>query len=374
MLEGVTIVNSVYPCLKTFYKNFRLFGKKAFLEYLSGVEKILFNHKLIVGQTPSEIIFEMEKVKVIHYKPVKRRVSGVPLLVITPILSKPYILDLYPGFSFVEYLVNEGIDIFLLDFGIPDDNDTNLGFEDYIFRYIPSAVERVLKTSSSQALSLLGYCLGGIFTLLYATFNESRPIKNIVLLASPVDFSKLDLHYYYWRNIDVDRLVDTFGNIPPELVLFSFNVIAGIKNPFRYLNKSKKFLQNIKDRQYIKRELLIDRWLIESIPFPAKAFKQLIRKFFFENALVEKRLRMGGKSADLSRMESPILILSHSSDVVAPPKSARGLLRLISSQDKEMLEVSGGEAGHIDIVVGAEGPGVVWPKTALWLKDRSDRA
>jgi polyhydroxyalkanoate synthase len=316
----------------------------------------------------------MEKVKLIHYKSPKRRVSRIPLLIITPILSKPYILDLYPGFSFVEYLVNEGIDVYLMDFGIPDDKDTSLGFEDYVFGYMPSAVERVLETSSSKALSLLGYCLGGVFTLLYATLNDGKPIKNIVLIASPVDFSKLDLHYYYWRNIDVDLLVDTFGNIPPELIIFSFNVIAGIKNPFRYLNKSTRFLQNIKDREYIKRELLIDRWLIESVPFPAKAFKQLIRKFFYENALVKKRLIMGGKSADLSRVKSPILILSHSSDMVAPPESARVLLQLISSQDKEIIEVSGGDAGHIDIVIGAEGPEVVWPKTASWLKDRSNRA
>ncbi|MBI4228161.1 MAG: alpha/beta fold hydrolase [Deltaproteobacteria bacterium] len=373
MGEGVTIVNFVYPGVKTLYKNFGIFGKKAFLEYLSRVEKILFNDKLVVGQTPSEIILEIEKVKVIHYKPLKRRFSRVPLLLITPILSKPYILDLYPGFSFIEYLVNQGIDVYLVDFGVPDEEDRNLAFEDYVFRYIPSAIERVLETSSSKTMSLLGYCLGGVFTLLYAAFNDKKPIENIVLLASPVDFSKLDLHYYYWRNIDVDRLVDTFGNIPPELIIFSFNVIAGIKNPFRYLKKTKSFLQNIKDREYMKRELLINRWLIESIPFPAKAFKQLIKKFFYENVLVKKRLRMGGKSANLSRIECPILILSHSADVVAPPESAQGLLQLISSHDKEMVEVSGGDAGHIDIVIGTEGREVTWPKIASWLNDRSNQ-
>lgn len=371
MGEGVTIVNFVYPGVKTFYKNFGIFSKKAFLEYLSGVEKILLNHKLVVGQSPSDIIFEIEKVKVIHYKPLKRQFSRVPLLLVTPILSKPYILDLYPGLSFIEYLVKEGIDVYLIDFGVPDEKDRNLSFEDYVFRYIPYAIESVLETSSSKTLSLLGYCLGGVFTLLYATLNDKKPIENMVLLASPVDFSKLDLHYYYWRNIDVDRLVDTFGNIPPELIIFSFNVIAGIKNPFRYLKKTKSFLQNIKDIEYMKRELLINRWLIESIPFPAKAFKQLIKKFFYENALVKKRLRMGGESANLSRIECPILILSHSADVVAPPESAQGLLQLISSHDKEMVEVSGGDAGHIDIIIGTEGPEVTWPKIASWLKDRS---
>lgn len=325
-----------------------------------------------MGQTPSEIILEMEKVKVIHYIPVKRNIRPVPLLVITPILSKPYILDLYPGLSFVQCMVDNGFDVYLIDFGVPDESDRNLAFEDYVFRYMPVAIERVLKYSSSNTVSLLGYCLGGIFTLLYMALNEGKPIKNIVLLASPVDFSKLDLHYYFWRNIDVDRLVDTFGNIPPELIIFSFNFISGIKDPLRYLRRSKSFLENIRDREYVRKELLINRWLIESIPFPAAAFKQLIREFFYENALVKSSLRIGGKAADLSNIKCPILILSHTADVVAPPESAKGLLRLISSRDKQMAEISGGDAGHIDIVVGTEGPKITWPKAVSWLKTRSN--
>src|SRR3970282_866745 len=315
---------------------------------------------------------EIGKVKLIHYVPFKKRIYPVPVLIITPLLSKPYILDLYPGLSFVEYLVKQGLDVYLMDFGVPDDNDRDLGFEDYIFGYIPSAVEGVLKAASSNSLSLLGYCLGGVFTLLYVTLTDN-PVKNIVLVASPVDFSKLGLHYHYWSNVDADRLVNTFGNIPPELIIISFNLIAGIKDPFRYFRKSLGFLQDISNKEYVKRELLIKKWLIESPPFPANAFKQLIKEFFYKNALIKMDLRVKGKLTDLSRIRCPILVLYHKADVVSPPESERVFFYTISSQDKEFLEVSGGDAGHIDIIIGTEGPEFTWPSIASWLRRRSNK-
>jgi len=371
-LRLAMMFNSFYLSPNLFSENQRAFWKRTALMSLSRIEEFLFGHTLKVGQTQSEVISEIGKVKLIHYVPFKKRIYPVPVLIITPLLSKPYILDLYPGLSFVEYLVKQGLDVYLMDFGVPDDNDRDLGFEDYIFGYIPYAVEGVLKATSSNSLSLLGYCLGGVFTLLYVTLTDN-PVKNIVLVASPVDFSKLGLHYHYWRNVDADRLVNTFGNIPPELIIISFNLIAGIKDPFRYLRKPLGFLQDISNKEYVKRKLLINRWLIESPPFPAKAFKQLIIEFFYKNAMIKMDIRMKGKLADLSRIKCPVLILSHTADVVSPPASARVLLDLISSQDTEFLEVSGGDAGHIDIIVGNEGAEFTWPRIASWLKHRSNK-
>jgi polyhydroxyalkanoate synthase len=361
-----------YPTLNIFFENYSIVCKKASLDYLSQIEKLLFGYTLEVGQTRSEVISEIGKVKVIHYIPLKRRTSSVPILIITPLLSKPYILDLHPGLSFIEYLVKYGLDVYLIDFGAPDENDRSLGFEDYIYSHISSAVESVLKESSSDSLSLLGYCLGGVFTLLYATLVDNNPAKNIVLVASPVDFSKLGLHYHFWRNVDADQLVNLFGNIPPELIIASFNLIAGIENPLRYLKKPMDLLKNITKREYVKKELLINRWLIESQPFPARAFKQFINEFFCRNALIKRNLRIGGKLAGLSEIRCPILILSHKADVVSPPDSAKVLLEFVSSQDKEFIKISGGNTGHIDIIIGDEGPKLTWPRIASWLKSRSN--
>jgi polyhydroxyalkanoate synthase len=73
-----------------------------------------------------------------------------------------------PGNSLVEYLVGEGFDVFLLDWGIPDDEDKNLLFEHYILDYLPEAVENVLKSSRAEELTLFGYCQGGTMATMYA--------------------------------------------------------------------------------------------------------------------------------------------------------------------------------------------------------------
>jgi polyhydroxyalkanoate synthase len=137
-----------------------------------------------------------------------------------------YILDLVPGNSFVEYLCNEGYDVYLLDWGIPGPEDKNLSFENYVLDYLPEAVERVLESSSAEECTLLGHCMGGTVSAMYASLFPER-LKNLVLLATPIDFAPEDpgllgLWTLFSRNsegfFDPDLLVETFGNIPEDLL------------------------------------------------------------------------------------------------------------------------------------------------------------
>lgn len=349
----------------------RLIAKRASLLYLSSLERLLFGEELKVGQTKSQTISEMGKARVIRYEPRKRHIDTVPVLIITPILSKPYILDLCPGLSFVEYLVEEGLDVYLIDFGEPDLDDMDMALEDYVFHIIPEAVDAVLSTSQATKLSLVGYCFGGVFTLLYEMYMQKKNVSSIVLVATPVDFSKMGLHYHYWKNVNEEALVSIFGNIPPELIINSFHIIAWIEDPLRYTRRLGHLLKNLQAKDYLKRELLITRWLIESPPFPAGVFKQLIRDLFRKNCLVTGAVKLDGREATLSSIKCPVFVISHTSDVVSPPESARALLDLIGSKHKELLEVSGSGAGHIDIIVGSEGPEITWPRVASWLKSKT---
>lgn len=95
------IFNSFYLSSHIFYENYRTFWERTALMSLSQIEKLLFGHTLEPGQTPSEVISEIGKVKIIHYVLFKKQIYPVPVLIITPILSKSYILDLYPGLSFI---------------------------------------------------------------------------------------------------------------------------------------------------------------------------------------------------------------------------------------------------------------------------------
>jgi len=353
------------------YENYKTLGKRAALMTLSEMERLFCGSVTKVSQTPSRVISQKGKIKVAYYPSAKDKTHTIPIFIITPLLANPFILDLCPGLSFIEYLVNQGFNVYIIDYGVPDDYDKHQGFEDYLLDYIPFAVKKVQEASGSRLIHLIGYCLGGVFALLYPALIESAPLKSMVLIATPVDFSKLGLLRSYWRNIDVDTLVETIGNIPAELILTGFNLAASIENPRRYFMRVMGSWIKIMDKNYIRKELLINRWLIESPPFPGKAFQQFIKDLLYENKLVKNKLKINGKLADLTNIGCPLLLLSHRGDIVAPPESSRALLDLASSKDVEFVEVKGGDRGHINIMVGAEGPQFTWPKVSSWLKKRS---
>ena len=124
------------------------------------------------------------------------------------------------------------------------------------------------------------------------------------------------------------------------------------------------------DSEYVKRQELLNQWLNDLLPFPAEAYRQFIKEFVQANKLVRWGLFIGGSLVDVSRITCPILVLAHTEDLLAPPESAKALVDLVASQDREFFEVSGGNVGHIDIVVGSEGPKVTWPKVSSWLQAR----
>ena len=98
----------------------------------------------------------------------------VPVLLVYALIDRPFILDLIPGNSFVEYLVEQGFDVYLLDWGIPGDEDHALSFDDYVFDYLAEAVRQVLRTSHAEAVTLFGACIGGLLSAMYAALFPGR--------------------------------------------------------------------------------------------------------------------------------------------------------------------------------------------------------
>ncbi len=77
--------------------------------------------KAAIAQTPKELVWTLNKAKLYRYVPVlpKEKRHPIPLLLVFALMNRPYILDLRPGHSFVEYMVNKGYDLYLLDWGVP---------------------------------------------------------------------------------------------------------------------------------------------------------------------------------------------------------------------------------------------------------------
>lgn len=156
-----------------------------FRKYATGTPLVLEGRGVETGRTPRRCVWAEDRVRLYRYEPVAEDQFAVPVLLVYAHILRPYILDLVPERSFVEYLLGRGFDVYLLDWGVPAEEDVGLSFENYVLDYLPAAAERVLDVSRAGELTLLGHCMGGTISAMYAALFPER-LRNLILLAAPV--------------------------------------------------------------------------------------------------------------------------------------------------------------------------------------------
>lgn len=294
-----------------------------------------------VGLTPKEVIFQENTVKLYRYR-AKRPVKPVPVLIVYALINRLYILDLYPGRSFIEYLANEGFQVYALDWGTPGDDDRSIPFDYFVEGYLDKAVKRVIQSAGAPRITLFGYCIGGTLAAIYAALHP-REVKNLMLLTAPIDFSKGGyLRTAVQRDhFPVDALVDTYGNIPSWFVESGFKLL----NPMGDVVKWRNFWKHMLDDRFLKNFLAIEKWLNDNIPFPGEAYRKFIKELYQENRLIRGTLDINGRRVDLRKITANHLSVAGREDQIVPPDSATGIKEVISSQDNEAVVLPGGISG-----------------------------
>ncbi|MFJ5770952.1 class III poly(R)-hydroxyalkanoic acid synthase subunit PhaC [Psychrobacillus sp. NPDC093180] len=320
-----------------------------------------------VGQTPKEVIWTKNKSKLYRYQPAIKKTNKVPILMIYALINKPYILDLYPGNSLIEHLTNKGHDVYLLDWGTPGYEDRNMKLDDYIVDYIPRAVSKVLKTSKAKDITLLGYCMGGTMTAIFTALYPQLPIRNLILMTSPIDFKDAG-HYSNWldkRYFQLDKLVDTLGNIPFELIDFGnklLNPISNVVGPYISL------ADRVENEDFVLNWKLMQKWLNDGIPFPGESYRQWIRDFYQDNKLINDQLTVRGRKVELANIKANLLNISATRDNIALPQQIAPLNDKVSSKNKTLHIV---ETGHVSVVTGRKAINEIHPYIEKWVTDNS---
>jgi polyhydroxyalkanoate synthase len=331
-----------------------------------GVDILLSRNEPPVGATPKDVIYSNGTLRLYHYRPMTDEVYRVPVVFIMSLVSKPWILDLTQGQSFVQYMLQQGFDVFMVDWGVPRPEDKRLRFEDYVDDLMPACFAEVQKATGEEEYSVLGYCMGGMLALMHAGTHPEAPIKNMVCAASPVDMEGMGL-FARWadkRYFDVDRLIDTIGNIPPDLMLRSFEMLRPSDRWFSYI----RLLDNLWDPMFVYGYRIMYKWTNEQIPFPGETYRQFIRELVWENKLMHGTMDINGRRVNTKAITFPVLHAMAEHDHIAPYKSTLPLTSLVGSEDKEDVILKG---GHVSLVAGKNAVGRLWPKVAEWLGERS---
>jgi polyhydroxyalkanoate synthase len=343
--------------------------EEALKKYREGMQIILEGAKAEIGQTPKEVIWTKNKASLYHYEPTARDEYPVPILLVYALINRPYVLDLLPGNSLVEFLVGKGFDVYMLDWGTPGDEDKALSFENYVLDYIPQAVKKVLRNSRAEEITLLGYCMGGTMAAMYAALFPGKPLRNLILLTAPIDFTPDEMGLFgLWTSekyFDPDLLAEAYGNVPSELIDTGNRMLKPVTN---YVGTYVTMWDRIMQDKSMDTWLAMSKWVNDGVPFPGAAFKQWIREFYQQNKLVKGEIKLRGRTVNLANITCPVLNIAGKKDHICTLPQAEATMRLISSQDREFYAIN---AGHVGLLTGSEARKNLWPKIQSWLEPRS---
>ena len=163
-----------------------------------------------VATTPADVVYTEDKMKLLHYRSRvdKKNIHPTPVLIVYALINRYIMLDLEPGRSFIQNLLNEGLDVYLIDWGYPTGADRYLGLDDYINYYMDTALEWIRSETKTKQINLMGVCMGGTFSVIYAALHREK-VKNLITLATPTEFDIDDAGLFLWaKGIDVDKAVD----------------------------------------------------------------------------------------------------------------------------------------------------------------------
>lgn len=316
-----------------------------------------------LAQTPYEIVYEEDRVKLKYYRP-KKITHKRPLLMVYALINRETMLDLQPGRSVVQNLMDDGVEIYMVDWGYPTRKDRYLTIDDHVNGYMDRIVNLIRERSGLEKINLMGICMGGAFSVMYSSLHPEK-IKNLITTVTPTNFdTDKGLLHIWMKSSGAESLLDVHGNMPGDVMNLGFLLL----NPARLMiDKYVGFFENMDKKQFVENFIRMEKWIFDSPDIPGATFKQFIEDCYKKNLLIQSKLELDGKRVDLKKITMPLLNIYGKYDHLVPPEACELLTKNVGSDDTEDLCL---DTGHIGIYVSSKYQKEFAPKIASWLKER----
>ncbi len=321
-----------------------------------------------IAQTPYEVVYQEDRIKLKHYKAKKKSEYKTSLLVVYALINRETMLDLQPGRSVVERFLDQGIDLYMIDWGYPTRKDRFLGFDDHINGYMDNIVEFIRRKNRVKKINLMGICMGGTFCVIYAALHPKK-VKNLITTVTPTNFeTQKGLLHIWMKHMDVDSVVNTYGNLSGDMMNFGFLLL----NPARLMiDKYVGFVEHMDKKKFVENFVRMEKWIFDSPDLPGEVFREFVKECYQKNKLIQSKLEVGGKRVNLKKITMPLLNFYGKYDHLVPPEACDQLTKNVGSKDTEDICLN---TGHIGIYVSSKCQETFAPKIAGWLKERDKTA
>ncbi|WP_372729153.1 alpha/beta fold hydrolase [Nocardioides sp.] len=334
-------------------------------------------HKMLYGgladlrPMPRTLIDEGTLRELYHYRPVAKVVQqGDPVLMVTPLAAPAICFDLRRGCSLVEHFVTQGRPTYLVEYGEVSFRDRNLGMEHWIDEVLPEAIRETSRHAGGRPVHVVGWSLGGIFSLLAAADSPDLPIASLSIVGSPFDVSLvplvaplrplLKINFTESRGA-ITRAYQAMGGAPKPLVKWAFQLSSFQK----LVTKPLAVATHLDDHDFLAQIEAVDRFTANMIAYPGRTFGQLYHRFVKGNGLVTGSIDFGDRTIDVAAIKAPVLVFGGANDGIAPIPAVKAVVPLLKGAREVRFEVVPG--GHLGMLTGRSARTSTWRAMDEWI-------
>ena len=336
-------------------------------------------HKMLYGgladlrPMPRTLIDDGTLREVYHYRPsgtVKE--TGDPVLLVTPLAAPAICYDLRRGCSLVEHFVTGGRPTYLLEYGEVSFRNRNLGMEHWIDEVVPTAIREVSAHAGGRPVHVIGWSLGGIFSLLSAADQPDLPIASLTTVGSPIDVSLVPLvaplrpllNWFNGRG-PLTKGYQLLGGAPKPVVKWAFQLSSFQK----LVTKPLALASHIDDTEFLAQIEAVDRFTDNMIAYPGRTFGQLYHRFAKGNQLAAGDFELDDRTIRLGEIKVPVLVFGGSTDGIAPVPAVKAVVPLLAGSPEVRFEIVPG--GHLGMLTGRAARHTTWVVMDEWISQWS---
>ena len=343
-------------------------------------QKVLYGGLADLRPMPRTLIDEGELREVYHYRPAaSTQVEGDPVLLVTPLAAPSICYDLRRGCSVVEHLVTSGRPTYLVEYGEVSFKNRNLGMEHWIEEVVPTAIREVSAHAGGRPVHVVGWSLGGIFSLLATADGADLPIASLTVVGSPFDVSLVPLVAPLRPLLNlgltlgggrgaITRSYQMMGGAPKPLVKWAFQLSSFQK----LVTKPIALATHLDDADFLAQVEAVDRFTANMIAYPGRTFGQLYHRFVKANALKGGTFELEDRTIDIGAISVPVLVFAGSTDGIAPVQAVKAVTPLLKGSPEVRFEIVPG--GHLGMLTGRAARGTTWAVLDEWIDQWSTDA
>ncbi|TDE18973.1 alpha/beta fold hydrolase [Actinomadura sp. 6K520] len=338
------------------------------------VQLAMYGHVADLRPMPAELVDDGPRRSVYRYRPPEGVVpAGPPVLFVPPPGAPARCYDLRRGCSLAEHVVRAGRLSYLLDYGPVRCSDREPELAEWVADVLPGAIRAVHRDAGGQPVQLVGWCLGGVLSLLTAAAGPGLPIASAAVIAAPVapgaarPAATLRPLLGLTRGAEADVLGFMLGGAPLPLAKRAYRV-AGID---RYMLRPCKILTHLDNADFLAQAEAVDHFTDEMSSYPGRVARRIYRTLSRDDALLRGGIEIGGRKVDLGDVRVPVLAIAGRGDALAPVRAVLPLIRLLGGAPQVRFEIATG--GHLGVLTGHTARTTTWRHLDRWLDEGTVR-